>query len=324
MRVRWDNHGETPLSPEFPASENPPDGAIFYYSLKSAAKNEITLDFLDAQGNRVRHYSSKAPAVSGLLGNAPEYWFAPSATLDSKPGMHRFVWDLRAEDPLTLAFSYYGGKLDYIEYTLMDHAIPGQTPRQQPPGALVPPGAYEAVLTVDGKPYRQKLEVMLDPRVHASSEDLTAQWNLARFISAGLAVSYSAYSEYELLQAAIKDRQAELKDKAEAKDLLDALVKLQGSAAAIGEGLTDEPGIGPLNRDGSRYLVMVESADIRPVTSAQAAALNGCKKLQVKLEAWGKLNADDLTVINKQLGDAHLGALPVAKGKPDALVCENR
>jgi hypothetical protein len=59
MRVRWDNNNETPLSPEFPASENPPDGAIFYYSLKNNAKSETAFDVLDAKGNRVRHYSTK-------------------------------------------------------------------------------------------------------------------------------------------------------------------------------------------------------------------------------------------------------------------------
>jgi len=321
MRVRWDNHGETPLSPEFPASENPPDGAIIYYSLKSAASSEVALDLLDALGRRIRHFSSKSSAPSSLVGNAPEYWFAPTAVLDTKPGMHRFVWDLRTEDPLTLNFSYYGGKLEYIEYTLMDHAIPGQTPRQQPPGALLPPGSYEAVLTVDGKQYRQKLQVVLDPRVRASQEDLTAQWNLAHMISAGLGLSYNAYGEYESLQAAIKDRQAKLKEQPEAKDLLEALGKLQTAGAAIGEGKSDAPGIGTLNRDSSRYLVMVESADMRPPVSAQTAALEACKKLQVNLEAWSKLNSGDLAAVNKQLEASHLAALPVASGKSIPLVC---
>jgi len=124
----------------FPRRKNPPDGAIFYYSLKNNAKSETTLDVLDAKGNRVRHYSSQAAASNSLVGNAPDYWFAAAAVLTiTTPGLHRFVWDVRSEDPLTLTYGYFGGKLDYIEYTLPDHAIPGQTPRQQPPGALAPP-----------------------------------------------------------------------------------------------------------------------------------------------------------------------------------------
>ena len=35
LRVRWNNGTDTPLPPEEPAGQNPPDGAILYYNLKS-------------------------------------------------------------------------------------------------------------------------------------------------------------------------------------------------------------------------------------------------------------------------------------------------
>ncbi|HEY1424305.1 MAG TPA: hypothetical protein VGF20_12675, partial [Candidatus Acidoferrum sp.] len=321
MRVRWDNHQETPLSPEFPASENPPDGAILHYSLKSAAKGEITLDVLDGKGTRVRHYSSNPQAATGLVGNAPDYWFAPAATLVTAPGLHRFVWDLRTEDPLTLTYGYFGGKLDYIEYTLPDHSIPGQTPRQQPPGALVPPGSYELVLTVDGKAYRQKLEVVLDPRIHTPGADLTEQWNLASKITAAMQASYNAYNGYAALQSAIASRVASLKDNPQGKETLEALAKLQKSAQTVGEGAGESLGIGPMNRDLSRYFIMVESADIRPAASARKAAFDACVGLQKNLETWRKLNEEDVAGLNKLLGTAHLESLPVSTLK-QSLACE--
>jgi photosystem II stability/assembly factor-like uncharacterized protein len=321
MRVRWDNHEETPLSPEFPGSQNPPDGAILYYYLKDGAKSEITLDLLDAKGNRIRHYSSKPPASNGLAGNAPDYWFAPPSVLSTTPGLHRFVWDVRAEDPLTLTYGYFGGKLDYVEYTLPDHSVPGQTPRQQPPGALLPPGAYEAVLTVDGKRYRQKIDLVLDPRVHASSSDLIEQWNLAYAISAAMEASYNTYNEYAALQTAIVLRQTSLKDNAQAKDLLDALAKLQKTATEVAEGSGEAPGIGPMNRDLSRYLVMIESADMRPAASGQKASQETCVALQKNLATWLKLNDENIPAVNKQLEDFHLAGLPLARAKP-ALTCQ--
>ena len=321
MRVRWDNHEETPLSPEFPASENPPDGAILHYFLKSAAKGEITLEVLDAKGNRVRHYSSNPQAASTLVGNAPDYWFAPAATLATDPGLQRFVWDLRTEDPLTLTYGYFGGKLDYIEYTLPDHSIPGQTPRQQPSGALVPPGSYELVLTVDGKPYRQKLEVVRDPRVHASAADLMEQWNLARKIATAMEASYIAYNDYAALQSAITARVAALKDNPQARETLESLAKLQKSVEAVGEGAGESLGIGPMNRDISRYFIMVESADIRPAASARKAAFDTCVGLQKNLETWRKLNEEDVAAVNKLLAAAHLEYLPVSNLK-QSLVCE--
>jgi len=321
MRVRWDNHEETPLSPEFPGSQNPPDGAILYYYLKDGAKSEITLDLLDSKGNRIRHYSSKPPAPNGLVGNAPDYWFAPLSLLSTAPGLHRFVWDVRAEDPLTLTYGYFGGKLDYVEYTLPDHSVPGQTPRQQPPGALLPPGAYEGVLTVDGKQYRQKIDLVLDPRVHASASDLIEQWNLACAISMAMEASYNAYNEYAALQTAIVLRQTSLKDNAQAKDLLDALAKLQKTATDVAEGSGEASGIGPMNRDLSRYLVMIESADMRPAASGQKASRETCVALQKNLAIWLKLNDENIPAVNKQLEIFHLASLPLARPKP-ALTCQ--
>ena len=36
IRVRWDMNTDTPLPPDFPAGENPPDGAVIDYYLQSA------------------------------------------------------------------------------------------------------------------------------------------------------------------------------------------------------------------------------------------------------------------------------------------------
>src|SRR5205814_7720410 len=42
-----------------PAGDNPLMGAMIDYYFKSAPKDEVTLDLLDAQGKLVRHLSSK-------------------------------------------------------------------------------------------------------------------------------------------------------------------------------------------------------------------------------------------------------------------------
>ncbi|HXT27160.1 MAG TPA: hypothetical protein VN749_20260 [Candidatus Eisenbacteria bacterium] len=322
LRIRWDNHEETPLSPEFPASPNPPDGAILDYFLKTAARGEVTLDVLDTRGNRIRHYSSNPPAASVLVGNAPDIWFAPPAVLQTSPGLHRFIWDLRAEDPLTLTYGYFGGKLEYIEYTLPDHSVPGLTPRQQPPGPLVPPGVYTAVLKVDGREYRQLLQVDLDPRVPTAQSDLQAQWNLAAHITAAMSASYAAYNDYAALQAAIDDRRAALVGKEQSKDVLEALERLQKSVLVLGEGSDEKGGIGPANRDLSRFLVMVESADMKPAASARKAATDSCAALQKSLQAWQKLNTDEVPGTNKLLENIHLAALPIAPARPE-LFCSD-
>ena len=71
--------------------------------------------------------------------------------------MNRFVWDLRYPPPLTLPYGYYGALLGYTVYTLADHAVPTDTPRQQPQGPLVVPGKYKVELRMLARPCSRPL-----------------------------------------------------------------------------------------------------------------------------------------------------------------------
>ena len=41
---------DTPLPPDVPAGQNPPDGAILDYYLQAAASGPVTLEILDSSG----------------------------------------------------------------------------------------------------------------------------------------------------------------------------------------------------------------------------------------------------------------------------------
>ncbi len=212
VRVRWDNDQETPLPPETPAGKNPPDGAIFDYYLKSAPTGVLTLEIHDAQGKFVRRFTSIAAAPDTTPKNVPDYWFGPMPALSKNVGHNRFVWDLRYDSPKTLPFSYYGNILDYIEYTLSDHAIPEDTPREQTLGPIAVPGQYEAILIANGVLMKQPFTVTLDPRVHVPQADLVKQLDAVNRIDAGLASSYQAYLAIAPIREAIAARQKSLED----------------------------------------------------------------------------------------------------------------
>ncbi len=127
--------------------------------------------------------------------------------LTKAAGVNRFVWDLRYPPPLTLPYGYYGDLLEYTEYTLADHAVPGLTPRQQPRGPLVVPGKYTVELRYAGQTLRQPLTIELDPRVQASQSDLTEQRDLALKISRGMKSSYDAYQHVAALRKELAERQ---------------------------------------------------------------------------------------------------------------------
>ena len=91
---------DTPLPPDEPAGQNPPDGAIINYWLKAGARAPVTLEIRDAAGRVVRRYSSEdaTPPVTDE-GNVPAYWIRPPAVAGEDRGMHRFVWDLHYPPP---------------------------------------------------------------------------------------------------------------------------------------------------------------------------------------------------------------------------------
>ena len=152
-RLPRDTNSDTPLPPEEPAGENPPDGAILYYWLKSAPDGPVTLDILDSAGKRVIHFSTTdqpRPIPAGL--NVPTYWLRPFQPLSAEPGMHRFVWDLHGPP------QNGGGRGGQPPISAIVHDTPwGQ-------GEWMPPGAYIVTLTVNGQSYAQPLIVKPDPR----------------------------------------------------------------------------------------------------------------------------------------------------------------
>ncbi|HEX6559812.1 MAG TPA: hypothetical protein VF021_10130, partial [Longimicrobiales bacterium] len=166
IRFRWNKWPDTPLPPEEPGGENPPDGAIIDYKLAADA-GEVVLQILDASGRVVRRYASDDAPQGMLPGtNVPPYWVRPWQPLSARAGMHRFVWDMHYPAPAVLEFGY------------PISATPYNTPRV-PQGVWAMPGRYTVRLTVDGTRYEQPLTVRMDPRVKTPMPGLTQQFTLS-------------------------------------------------------------------------------------------------------------------------------------------------
>jgi photosystem II stability/assembly factor-like uncharacterized protein len=324
VRARWDVNQDTPLPPETPAGRNPPDGAILDYYFMSAPAGEIRLAVYDSGGNLVRQFSSGPAPAPLAFPNAPEYWFAPPDVLPKAAGLNRFVWDLRYDHPRALPYNYYGNLIDYTEYTLADHAIPGETPREQPQGPLVTPGNYSVVLAVGGKQYRQTLEIGLDPRVHVSQAVLAGQLDLEKRIGEQMALSYDAFNHIRALRAEVANRRKQLAAGGQGDDAsgvaFDALDK---KLAAVSDGTRTDPGLGPVNRELARLATMVQSADAEPSATAREAATESCRALNKNLALWRQVNAHDLPALNETLKKASVVLLQVEAAIPPDQPCAN-
>ena len=174
-RIRGDMFIDTPLLPEEPAGQNPPEGAVLDYVLGRDAA-QVTLEVANAGGEVVRRYSSsdRPEPVDPERLPYPMYWLRPPQTLSTKAGHHRFVWDLRYE-PLRGAWNGQGEM--YTGYTSMG-ATRENTPLG-PRGPFVHTGLYTVRLTVDGFITERAITVRLDPRVKMAAEDLQLQTDLS-------------------------------------------------------------------------------------------------------------------------------------------------
>jgi photosystem II stability/assembly factor-like uncharacterized protein len=302
-RVRWDNIQDTPLPPEVPAGDNPPEGAIIDYYLKSPAVGPVTLSVYDGAGHLVRQYSSIAPATDSVRPNIAEYWLETPVVLGTGAGMHRVAWDLRYPAPSVVNYSYFGDLLDYREYTLNVHAIKGLTPRVQPTGPLVVPGTYRIELKVDGETHTREVTIVNDPRVLVTQAGLEAQLQLEQQMMAGLSVSYSEFASIQRLRAAVVAAQARADTLPSQAQTVTALKTLDAHAAALADS-----GFGPANRDLTRHLEDMEFGDLDPTASTVAATEADCRAIDGALAKLRQLEATEVAAVNGILAG---GALPV-------------
>ncbi|MDE3246320.1 MAG: glycoside hydrolase, partial [Acidobacteriota bacterium] len=175
-RVRWNMNTDTPLPPEEPVGQNPPDGAVFDYWLREDVKGEVKLVVHTGSPGTLVFSSSDTPApVSADELNKPAYWIRPAQTISTKAGAHRFVWDLHLPAPPALEHDYP------ISAVVRDTWL-------EPRGAWVLPGTGTVALVVDGKEISTRpFTIRMDPRVKTMLPDLQRQFSLSLACMEGMA-----------------------------------------------------------------------------------------------------------------------------------------
>ncbi|HEV2385714.1 MAG TPA: hypothetical protein VGS20_00525 [Candidatus Acidoferrales bacterium] len=318
-RVRRDQNGDTPFPPEMPAGQNPPTGAIVDYYLKSAAASDVTLGVYDSAGHLVRQFSS-APLPPSLEPppNVPDYWLERPQPMPKAAGLNRFVWDLRYPPPPALRHNY------------PISALYGNTPGD-PRGPLAVPGKYELRLSVNGRTYRQPLEIVLDPRVRAAPSDLASQLELGRKISAAISASYAGHQQVADFRTALAARRDTLQGNPQAKSALDAADALDRKAAALEgsetpsfnpAGARPKPSYALLNRNFGGLTTDLEGSDTAPTEAMQTAYGDYCRDLTTLAADWSDLKTKDLAALNAELAGLHLEPVAVP-GAPDPPGCGN-
>jgi len=190
--------------------ENPPHGAIVYYTLPGDAE-DVSLTFLDAAGNEIRSYGPK-PAKEEMEKEKEE---SPSVQyIPTSAGLNRFVWNMRYADA---------------------EQLPGDPfTEKSVTGAMAPPGTYQVRLSVDGESQTASFEIYIDPKLDRSEASMQAQFDLWQEVNAKLTETHQAVKRLRKARERVT-AMAEMVGESEADEQTKSAVKER--AEQIGEQL---------------------------------------------------------------------------------------
>ena len=236
------NHTNFPggfFGPRGSAGQNPPAGAIFYYYLKTEIKkpehrgggdgaaspdasadkkpSPSKIEILDESGKVIRTYPPKNPPVDTPDGGG--FRRAGQGELPTEAGINRFVWDLRYEGATRIPNSpLWGGGTD---------------------GPIALPGKYQVRLTINGKTETQPFEIVPDPRLKVTQEDLKKQFDLMTAILGQVTRVHDSIQQIRDVRAQINGLNKRLKEEkfANAKAVADAGAALDKKMTAVEEEL---------------------------------------------------------------------------------------
>jgi photosystem II stability/assembly factor-like uncharacterized protein len=299
VRVRSSVNRDTPLPPEVPSGQNPPDGAVIDYVLKEGTAGPFSLSIVDAGGRLVREFTDAPPPLPSAMPNVPEYWFKQPDALATTPGMHRFAWDLRYQPPPSLDYDANGEPSGSTFYGIVAPAIVGQSPRQQPLGPLAVPGVYEVRLTAGGSTITRRLQVGPDPRLALSAAEFAEQASAERALAGGITVLHDAIEQLRRIRrlAAESARSSSLPQVRLSVETVDRAAL--GAIAALAS-----------NRSLVQLLESFSFGDQAPTPSTQAAVSAACARADGALRGYRDVLEKDVAALERVLSDAHLQGVP--------------
>jgi hypothetical protein len=290
------------------AGENPPGGVIVHYWLRAAPAGDVVITFLDGAGRELRSFTSRkdtappeSPAAAGGGGEEPTPALDPPAPAKGdephptrNAGANRFVWNLRGPDATRLPDNKgRGGTLDMLA------------------GPRVPPGTYQVRLSVHGRTFMQRFDLLKDPRVPASDADLREQ-----YVWAKKAHDLLSRVHDEVLR--IRDVRAQAEGWAGRVDI----PAIKGAAATLARTLTtveealiqvrsEDPRMFPakLNTRIGTMVTLIEYSDAAPTQALRDLTDDLGRRAEAELARLDRVLADDVARFNALCRDHGVAAI---------------
>jgi photosystem II stability/assembly factor-like uncharacterized protein len=283
-----------------PGGKNPPGGVMIHYYLDTEPDEEVTLEILDAEGTVLRTLSSKKEEPQ-----APSPWrqFFPGVggerKLKAEEGLNRYVWNLRLHDA-----------------NLVDDAVLWGFAQ----GPKVPPGSYQARLTLGDSSQTVSFRVEADPRIDTSQGDFDAQFALTKSIWQSLSDSHTALGNIRDIRGQVEDIEKRLAAIGKGEGLEEASKAVNDSLSEIEKKIyqtRNEAGQDILNYPPKLdnqligLMMVVETADARPTDGAMQFYQELVEELEGYEAEIDAVVGSELAAFDELVRQIHPGAIIV-------------
>jgi len=267
--------------------KNHPGGVMIHYYVKDTAKISASMEILDKDGKLIKKYSVK-PDRKAKEEQLPKI----------KPGMNRFVWNMRYPD----AEGFDG-------LILWAGGLTG-------PRAM--PGTYKAKLTVNGKSQETEFELLKDPRTSGSASDIQEQFNFLMSVRDKLTETHQAIKKIRTAREQINKVTEPMRGKADMKEITDLAKAMLDEMKKIEEALyqtKNRSNQDPLNfpvRLNNKLAALTSEAsasDFRPNEQTKAVYKEITGQIDAQLSALNKIFNDQVPKFNDMVKTKQVNAI---------------
>ncbi len=275
-------------------------GAVsVYFNLPASLDTDASLVFLSSDHEELRAFPIE------LASDDSESGRPNNDRIEAEPGMNRFAWNMRLEDPVE---------------------VPGAVAwPPHPPGPRVAPGLYAVELRIDDSSIRHDFEIRGHPGVGTTQSEYDEQFELLQEIHDALSRAHTAVNDIRAVRTQIDTQMKQAKDAGVDGELREAADALRTKLSDIEEVIIQtksKSAQDPLNypiklNDQIGALAYVVDGDYPPTEPSYEAFDMLNEALQEQLDALNRVMKQDVPAFNKQVERQRVPAIVVPSKKDD-------
>ena len=269
--------------------KNHPGGVMIHFFLADTAKTKASLEILESNGTLIKKFSTKPDKK------------AKEEEFKIKPGMNRFVWDMRYADAEGFdGLIMWSGRLT---------------------GPRATPGTYKVRLTVNETSVDTDFEILKDPRTSGTIQDIKEQFDFQITVRNKLSETNKAIKKIRTAREQINRVVEPFKGKEDLKDVTDMAKAINESMKKIEETLYQTKN--KSNQDPLNFPVRLNdklaglgsqagSSDFKPTEQVKAVYQEISGKIDEQLAALSKIFNEKIPAFNDLIRQKSINVITLA------------